>query len=273
MLESNKFDRFFGVDIYGDLHDTKEYIETLKYLDIKDKRYCLLRSDFEAALNLFPDNYFDYIYIDGYAHTGEEGGKTLIDWYKKLKVGGILAGDDYHDDWPLVVWAVNDFAYQLDETLNITNESLDNEFSKYPSWYIKKTKEVLDLKLNEKLYQIAMEEKERIANLRKPKITVPVNPKPVEPKQNISISNSHFLFESTISQEGSITYEEPIFMERCFVYGNIKVGAFTYFSHSSIYTLKSIGRFCSVAPGVKIGMGEHPTDYLSSHPLFYPFRV
>lgn len=43
-----------------------------------------------------------FIYVDGYAHTGEDRGKTLFDWYPKLKIGGLMAGDDYHDDWPLV---------------------------------------------------------------------------------------------------------------------------------------------------------------------------
>jgi len=30
MLDSNKFQRFYGVDICGDWHDTKEYCEALK---------------------------------------------------------------------------------------------------------------------------------------------------------------------------------------------------------------------------------------------------
>ncbi len=266
MLESNKFQRFYGVDIYGDKHDTKEYIQALNYINFQDSRYSLLRCDFDSAIDLFPDNYFDFIYIDGYAHTGEEGGKTIIDWYKKLKVGGIIAGDDYHEDWPLVIWAVNDFILQTQELLSITSEQESSEYSKYPTWFIKKTKEIDNLKVNPALYEIAMEEKARIHELRNapPKETVQkMN------KNNISISNSHFFFETNVFQDITVTHEEPIYMERCFVYGNTKIGAYTYFSHSSIYTLKSIGRFCSIAPGVKIGMGEHPIDYLSSHPIFY----
>ena len=91
----------------------KRCISALKYIGIENTTYSLLRMDFDDALLLFEDNYFDFIYVDGFAHTGEEGGKTLIDWIKKLKVGGYLAGDDYHNDWPLVVWAVNDLAKKL----------------------------------------------------------------------------------------------------------------------------------------------------------------
>ena len=41
---------------------------------------------FDDAIDLFEDQFFDFIYIDGFAHTGEEGGETLIKWYRKLKV-------------------------------------------------------------------------------------------------------------------------------------------------------------------------------------------
>ena len=47
------------------------------------------------ASKLFPDNYFDYIYIDG-EHSYEAVSKDLINWYPKLKKNGILYGDDYY---------------------------------------------------------------------------------------------------------------------------------------------------------------------------------
>lgn len=120
MVESKKFKRFYGVDMYADTHDTAEYCAALKYIGYQNPSYCLLRTDFDSALELFDDNHFDFIYVDGFAHTGEEGGKTLIDWLKKLKNGGILAGDDYHEDWPLVKWAVNDFVKRLGVELYVT---------------------------------------------------------------------------------------------------------------------------------------------------------
>ena len=89
MVQSGKFRRFWGVDVYGDAHDITEYKRALLTVGI-EADYALLRMTFDEALDIFPDEFFDFIYVDGYAHTGEEGGRTLINWYAKLKPGGIL---------------------------------------------------------------------------------------------------------------------------------------------------------------------------------------
>ena len=138
MVESEKFKIFFGVDSYSDFHDVSEYKEAIQTVGL-EKPYKLLRMSFDEALGLFEDNYFDFIYIDGFAHTGEEGGRTLCNWYKKLKVGGVISGDDYHADWPLVVWAVNHFAAQTGSVLKITEKIETKAYALYPSWYIKRT--------------------------------------------------------------------------------------------------------------------------------------
>jgi acetyltransferase-like isoleucine patch superfamily enzyme len=54
------------------------------------------------------------------------------------------------------------------------------------------------------------------------------------------------------------------------VLGVVSVGAYTYIGHGCLIgSLRSIGRFCSVAPNVTVGLGNHPTDYVSTHPIFY----
>lgn len=164
MIESGKFRLFFGVDVYGDMHDTREYKKALKHVGL-DSNYKLLRMTFEEALDLFEDQYFDFIYIDGFAHTGEEGGQSLVDWYRKLKIGGMFAGDDYDENWPLVKWAVNDFAHKLDTTLQVTGGTEDAAFSSYPTWFLKKQAHI-DIVPDKALVAIGQEEKERIHNLR-----------------------------------------------------------------------------------------------------------
>jgi len=138
MTDSCKFKKFYGVDLYEDHHNVIEYKNALKLIGL-DKNYVLLRMSFDEACDLFDDNFFDFIYFDGYAHTGEEGGKTFSDWYKKLKIGGVFAGDDYHNDWPLVIWGVNDMVSQLNCDLHVTGKTETTNLNRYPSWFFKKT--------------------------------------------------------------------------------------------------------------------------------------
>ena len=47
-----------------------------------------------------------------------------------------------------------------------------------------------------------------------------------------------------------------------------KIGAYTYFrSDIRIASFESIGRYCSIARGVRIGDASHPYDKLSTHPF------
>ena len=133
MVSSGRFSHFFGVDMYADIHDTEEYKIALKKIGLFSN-YKLLRMTFDEAFELFDDESLDFIYIDGYAHNGEEGGQTIFDWSRKVKVGGLIAGDDYHDDWPLVKEAVNEFIEASGFDLQLTSEIEENDYSNYPSW-------------------------------------------------------------------------------------------------------------------------------------------
>jgi acetyltransferase-like isoleucine patch superfamily enzyme len=48
-----------------------------------------------------------------------------------------------------------------------------------------------------------------------------------------------------------------------------KIGNFTYISHQCIVNNCEIGNYCSIARGVKIGLGKHPTNFISTSPIFY----
>ncbi len=139
MVASGKFRCFFGVDMYADTHDTAQYKRALRATGLQGP-YKLLRMRFDEAIELFDDASLDFVYVDGYAHGGEEGGETLFDWFSKVKVGGVIAGDDYAPAWPLVVEAVDEFARQLDAELLVTERiEPDNPYCRYPSWAIIKT--------------------------------------------------------------------------------------------------------------------------------------
>lgn len=151
MINGGKFKFYYGVDKYSDHHDSKEYLEALKNIGF-EKNFILLRTSFESALNLFEDNYFDFVYIDGYAHGGQEGGKTFSDWIKKVKIGGIICGDDYDQKFPLTVAAVDHLAEHTNNQLFITNKDLydKGEHKHFASWIINVDKHY-DIKPNKSL--------------------------------------------------------------------------------------------------------------------------
>ena len=134
MVSSGYFGQFFGVDMYADIHDTNQYKEALQRVGLFTP-YKLLRMRFDEALDLFDDQSLDFIYVDGYAHTGEEGGETIFQWYNKLKVGGLIAGDDYDAEaWPLVVKAVNLFAAKAGGELLVTGLIEEQSYCQHPTW-------------------------------------------------------------------------------------------------------------------------------------------
>ena len=49
-----------------------------------------------------------------------------------------------------------------------------------------------------------------------------------------------------------------------------KIGDFTYISKDSFIANTIIGKFCSIATGVKMGLGTHPSkQFISTHPIFF----
>lgn len=51
--------------------------------------------------------------------------------------------------------------------------------------------------------------------------------------------------------------------------GRCRMGAFSYVSGKSKIMGAHIGRYCSIASGVNIGLGEHPTNFLTTHLFAY----
>lgn len=137
LLRHGVLSHLYCVDMYaGDRgHNDDQYKRAIKKLSPFRSQHTLIKLRFDQALSLFPDEYFDFIYVDGYAHTGEESGATFRDWYPKLKPGGVLAGDDYHEDWPLVIQEVDRFLAQENLKLNLIDCQEDLQYCRYPTWY------------------------------------------------------------------------------------------------------------------------------------------
>lgn len=129
----------YSVDMYaGDRgHNDDQYRSALHRLMPHRSRNSILRMRFDEAVKLFPDCYFDFVYVDGYAHTGQESGLTLREWFPKVRPGGIFAGDDYSDDWPLTKAAVDQFAQQHRLALSVIHppENAHSPWSEQPTWW------------------------------------------------------------------------------------------------------------------------------------------
>ncbi len=85
--------------------------------EVKNKDFVKVYREYTFdAVKHFPDNFFDFVYIDA-DHSFAGCLKDIEDWYPKVKPGKILVGDDYrpyegkHTDITFgVIEAVNEFA-------------------------------------------------------------------------------------------------------------------------------------------------------------------
>lgn len=113
-------------------HGMDEYLRAINRLAGFGSRSTVLRATFEEALGLFEDGSLDFVYVDGYAHTGQEGGQTLEDWWPKIKPGGVMAGHDYDPLFQPTIDAVDAFVARHGLELHLTEEE------KLRSWWVVK---------------------------------------------------------------------------------------------------------------------------------------
>jgi len=79
----------------------------------------------------FPYESIDFVYIDG-SHKFDYVMEDIIEWGRRVKKGGIIAGHDYNKTFKDVVRAVNNYAYTHKvKVIYLTNNNT-------PSWWFKK---------------------------------------------------------------------------------------------------------------------------------------
>lgn len=137
VLTRNGSIRYTGIDKWDDHHDLAEMDQAWRRINQHGKAHQLIRMRFDQALASFADSSIDVLYIDGYAHTGQEGGSTLRDWWPKVKDGGVIGGHDYTPHYQPTIDSVDAFVADLrdngqDVELRIISES------PYDSWFIVK---------------------------------------------------------------------------------------------------------------------------------------
>jgi len=112
------------------------YMRALNRLAKYPGRVSFVRQESDVAVKMFPDNFFDFVYVDGNHHEPQIS-RDLNNWYPKVKPGGIFCGHDYYDlDTPSyrceVKKAVDAFAMTKRLEITTTIEPGDT------SWWIVK---------------------------------------------------------------------------------------------------------------------------------------
>ena len=140
ILEVSSLAFLYSIDQWADKHDSAEYRSAVARLDPYRTRNAIWRMRFDEARPLIPDHSLDFLYIDGYAHTGEEDGATIRQWWSAVKPGGVMAGDDYDPEtWPRVVHAVDRFVRHAGTSLAVIPRSAEPDdpvYGNYPTWVV-----------------------------------------------------------------------------------------------------------------------------------------
>ena len=134
LLNNVKDLKLFGIDPYTPYTDWdgvyKESISLGEFFRqkmqslIDEKRYehLYMYSDDVISNNIFSDNYFDFIFIDG-LHTYSQVLKDCNNYYSKVKEGGLFCGHDYKIILE-VKRAVDDFAASIGKTIQFAEKDL-----------------------------------------------------------------------------------------------------------------------------------------------------
>lgn len=134
ILEIRPDIHYCGIDRWSDHHDEAE-MHNAKARLARFPNVEIIRASFADVVGDFADESIDLIYVDGYAHTGQDGGQTLKEWWPKVKPGGIFAGHDYSENYRETIEAVDAFLRQtigenFRDHLNIIKEKPDE------SWWV-----------------------------------------------------------------------------------------------------------------------------------------
>jgi acetyltransferase-like isoleucine patch superfamily enzyme len=83
----------------------------------------------------------------------------------------------------------------------------------------------------------------------------------------MSATDRSGLLGPTHGIQGELEYEAPVATSGLTLHGKCRIGRFTYFNYDCEISDTDFGRYCSVGQRSTINPGEHPTNWLSTHPF------
>lgn len=105
--EYEQRDKKTGNIIFNGNMTYSEFLKNIKPISNKINHYRLKSVE---ASKLYDDESLDFVYIDA-SHKYVDVKNDLINWYPKIKKGGIIAGHDYNDYFYGVKSAINEFFF------------------------------------------------------------------------------------------------------------------------------------------------------------------
>lgn len=106
LCDANPRMEFYGIDPYLEYDDIgikgDQAGQDAGYEYAKERfpaNGVLIRKKSMDAINDFPDDYFDFVYVDG-NHIFVYAANDIHYWLKKIRPGGIIAGHDYRRYYP-----------------------------------------------------------------------------------------------------------------------------------------------------------------------------
>jgi predicted O-methyltransferase YrrM len=86
---------------------TEQDIYELFVENMGERKYKAIKATSKAAARKFKEESLDVVFID-LTHTYEAVKEDIKLWLPKVKKGGYIAGDDYHENWKGVIQAVDE---------------------------------------------------------------------------------------------------------------------------------------------------------------------
>jgi predicted O-methyltransferase YrrM len=86
---------------------TEQNIYNLFVENMGDRKYKAIKATSKVASKKFANESLDVVFID-LTHTYEAVKEDIKLWLPKVKKGGFIAGDDYHEHWKGVIQAVDE---------------------------------------------------------------------------------------------------------------------------------------------------------------------
>jgi predicted O-methyltransferase YrrM len=146
ILQNYKVKQIIDVDTWeGSMEHPELNLSFNKVEEIYDKKFSSnnlvkkmkMTSDLFFANNFMAER-FDFIYIDG-AHTSTQVLVDGINGFASLKVGGILAFDDY--EWPMYSGTLNNPKIGIDSWLKLFHGHFEVMVQNYQIW-VKKNSDI-----------------------------------------------------------------------------------------------------------------------------------